>query len=128
MSISPDTDAIYAEAIELQSRVEVYEERRLEFMRLARDIQLELLESDYLANVDGEVRIEAIGLRSNQIMQERHPDLFKYLDNEASAFAAIRARNDSIVAAGWAEQFAHNSWSRSLREIETRGDPGELES
>lgn len=126
MSISPDTDAIYAEAIDLQDRVEVFEQRRLEFTRLRRDKELELLSNGFLPDAAAEIRLAAVCLRASQILEEEHADLFKFLDEEHSALAAINARNEGIVAAGWAEQFAVNAWSRRLRESDK--PKGELES
>lgn len=118
MPISPDTDVIYQEAIDLQGRSEKLRSKAYKGHRLLRDIALELLSDGFLADKEPEIRLEAVRLRSNQLLEERHPDLFRWLDEETGAIEAIRLRNEGIVAAGWAEQFALNSkmrrWSPGL--------------
>lgn len=115
MSVSPDTDVLYDEAIALEQRIVEYEAKKQAFWRLARDIELDLLSNGFMPEADPEIRIRAAGLRANQMLEENQPDLFAFLDAEDAAIRAIRIRNDGLVTAGWVKQFAYTSWTRKLR-------------
>lgn len=115
MSISPDTDVIYQEAIDLQERVEIYQSRRISFLRLVRDRKLDLLERGMFNDLSPDAQLEAIDLKVNQLLEIEYPEVFDFLDSESAKLAAINARNEAIVAAGWAETFAASKAARELQ-------------
>lgn len=125
MTFNPDTDVLYDEAISLQARAEKYDGEMQRFKRLIRDTELELLSDGFMPDAEPEIRIACSQLRANQILEEKHGDLFRYLDDEGAAISAMRLRNEGIVTAGWAEGLALNSARKSFYEPKPKD---ELES
>lgn len=116
MSLSPDTDALYQSAINSAHLAERLEITRKELQRHLREEELRLILTGEFSTLKGKERIRVCNLRASQIVEEKYKDLYDEHWNIHAELAAIHTRNEGVVAAGWAENFALNKWQRELSE------------
>ena len=114
-----NSEELFNEAIILAERVTKFRAKQIEWDYLSRKKTLELLLNDslYPSNCDGQTRWNIASTHANLELKEDESELATYLDDEESYLMGIKARNEAVIAAGWADAFEdRRSFMRKIEE------------
>lgn len=111
------SEVIYEEALRLEQRVAAHHLRAKEIELMQRRRAMALFnDTHYQTAADSDTRWTLAINQANLDLHDEFPELCAEHEEENARLEGLRARNEAVVAAGWANQFEREEWLRTMRQ------------